>query len=56
MTSIGAYYVFVVSTEMKRDELARQAADAPKRSLADRARALAAFIARRPAGMAVRPI
>lgn len=54
MTSIGAYYVFVVATEMKRDELARQAA--PRRSLVDRVRTLAALFARRPAGMAARPI
>lgn len=57
MTSIGAYYVFLATTEMKRDELARRAAPgpAPKRSLAERARIVAAFVARRPAGMAVRP-
>ena len=51
MTSIGAYYVFVVATEMTRDELARQAA--PRRSLV---RTLAALFARRPGGMAARPI
>ena len=54
MTSIGAYYVFVVATEMQRDELARQAA--PRRSLVDRVRALPALFARRPGGLAARPI
>jgi hypothetical protein len=54
MTSIGAYYVFVVATEMQREELARKAA--PRRSLVDRVRTLAALLARRPGGMAARPI
>lgn len=48
MTSVAAYYVFIVSTRMDKAAAERRELVAPRRSIADRLRAIAASVTRRP--------
>ncbi len=55
MMSLGAYYAYIVTNEMKQHEVARHALPRPKRSVADITRAVAAVLVRPQAGMSARP-